>query len=128
MALNINTTIELIGGVTVPSAYGVIEYKPNHKPGDNYTLDLWLRLYKDKASFDAGEGELQIKPSEIPTQVRFLRSYGITQANYSNLDNGNIHTQLINLLQDGDADGNWNPDWGSWAGLGAATVTTVDLV
>ena len=64
----------------------------------------------------------------IKRQILNLKNFSITNGQYSNLDAGIIHTALINLIQDGDADGNWNPSWGSWAGLGAATVTTTDLV
>jgi hypothetical protein len=129
MALQITTTLELDGGVTVSSAYAVLTVNLEQTFGDVYKLNTQMRLYKDKASFDASEAELTIKPSTIPTGVRFISGYAITQGNYSNLDMGVIHTQLINILEDGNADGNYPSGAdASWTGLGNATVTTVDLI
>ena len=128
MALNISTTIDLEGGVQVPSGYGVVSVNLRQGKNDVYVIDVQVRIYKDKASFDAGESELSIKVDSIPREPRFIKAFGITQGQYSTLDMSTIHTALINLLEDGDSDGNWNPDWGTWAGLGATTVTAVDLL
>lgn len=111
--INLNTPLPLQSGEMVSSLYGQMDFA---LPVGEDRAIVRLRLWISEADFNSNPRKKEVWLTEIPRQFqKIVRA--LTPAQYNNVDTGQIHTVLANILEDGDSHPQYPAGFPVWAGL-----------